>query len=113
MTTSRRAALAALGAASTIFATLFTPTAALADYPDRPVKVVVPYAPGGATDVVARIFADQLDKQLNQRFLVENKPGANAVIGADFVAKSPMVTRCCSPADRASRRCSPRPCPSS
>ncbi len=89
MATSRRAALAALGAASTIIATLFTPSAALADYPDRPVKVVVPYAPGGATDVIARIFSDQLDKQLNQRFLVENKPGANAVIGADFVAKSP------------------------
>ena len=75
MAAFRRAALLTLGVSASFFATLFTPTAAVADYPDRPVKVVVPYAPGGATDVIARIFSDQLDKQLNQRFLVENRPG--------------------------------------
>jgi len=63
--------------------------AALADYPDRPVRMVVPYAPGGPTDVVARIFGEQLNKQLSTSFIVENRPGANAVVGADMVAKAP------------------------
>jgi tripartite-type tricarboxylate transporter receptor subunit TctC len=58
------------------------------DYPNRPVRIIVPFAPGGSTDVVARILADRLGAELKQNFIVENKPGAGGNIGADAVAKA-------------------------
>jgi tripartite-type tricarboxylate transporter receptor subunit TctC len=58
------------------------------DYPNRPVRIIVPFAPGGSTDVVARILADRLGTELKQSFIVENKPGAGGNIGADAVAKA-------------------------
>jgi tripartite-type tricarboxylate transporter receptor subunit TctC len=58
-------------------------------YPDRPVKIIVPYTAGGATDAVARALAQQLSDLWNQPVVVENKAGAGASLGADFVAKSP------------------------
>lgn len=58
-------------------------------YPDRPVKIIVPYTAGGATDAVGRALAQQLSDLWNQPVLVENKAGAGASLGADFVAKSP------------------------
>jgi tripartite-type tricarboxylate transporter receptor subunit TctC len=58
------------------------------DYPNRPVRIIVPFAPGGSTDVVARILADRLGSELKQGFVVENKPGAGGNIGADAVAKA-------------------------
>jgi tripartite-type tricarboxylate transporter receptor subunit TctC len=58
------------------------------DYPNRPVRIIVPFAPGGSTDVVARILADKLGTQFKQTFIVENKPGAGGNIGADAVAKA-------------------------
>ena len=58
------------------------------DYPNRTVKIIVPFAPGGSTDVVARILADRLGTELKQSFIVENKPGAGGNIGADAVAKA-------------------------
>ena len=64
--------------------------AALAqDYPNRPVKVVVGYAPGGGTDIFARVIADKLGRVLGQPVIVDNKAGANGNIAADQVAKSP------------------------
>jgi tripartite-type tricarboxylate transporter receptor subunit TctC len=58
-------------------------------YPAKPVKIIVPYAPGGATDIVARILADQLGKSLGQSFYVENKPGAFGIIAIEDMARSP------------------------
>lgn len=58
-------------------------------YPSKPVKIVVPYAPGGATDIVARILADQLGKSLGQSFYVENKPGAFGIIALQDMVRSP------------------------
>ncbi|MEI7514702.1 MAG: tripartite tricarboxylate transporter substrate binding protein [Betaproteobacteria bacterium] len=57
-------------------------------WPSRPVKFVVPFGPGGANDLVARAVAEGVSKQLGQPVLVENKPGAGSVLGADLVAKS-------------------------
>ena len=58
------------------------------DYPDRSVTLVVPYAPGGGTDVYARMLAQELREQLKQPFVVENRPGAATQIAAAAVAKS-------------------------
>jgi tripartite-type tricarboxylate transporter receptor subunit TctC len=64
------------------------PAAAQA-YPNRPVRIIVPFAVGGPADVFARFLAQRLPEQLGQPFVVENRPGAGAVIGTDLVAKSP------------------------
>ena len=62
--------------------------AGAADYPDKPVRIVVPYPPGGASDTVSRLIGLQLSQRLGQPVVVENKPGATEQIGAGFVAKS-------------------------
>jgi tripartite-type tricarboxylate transporter receptor subunit TctC len=59
------------------------------DYPSRPVKIVVPFAAGSATDIMARIIAEDLRAALGQPFIIDNKPGGSAQIGAELVAKSP------------------------
>jgi tripartite-type tricarboxylate transporter receptor subunit TctC len=63
--------------------------AAAQGYPTRPVKIVVPFAVGGPADVFARVLAQRLPELLGQAFVVENRPGAGAVIGTELVAKSP------------------------
>jgi len=57
-------------------------------YPNKPVRLIVPFAPGGFTDVVARILGQKLSQSLGQQFVIENKPGAGSTIGTDFVAKA-------------------------
>ena len=58
-------------------------------YPTKPIKAIVPFAPGSATDQIGRAFAAKMSEQLGQPIVVENKPGVNGMLGADAVAKSP------------------------
>ena len=58
-------------------------------YPNRPVRIIVPYVPGGTVDLVARVLAQRLTEQMGQPFVVENRAGASGVIGSDLVAKAP------------------------
>ncbi len=74
--------------------------AAAQDWPSRPVRVVVPFPPGGGTDTVARPLSAKLSTMLGQQFIIDNRGGAGGTIGANVAAKSPpTATPCCS------RRC--------
>ena len=76
-------------------ALLGPPSGKAADYPTRPIKLVVPYAAGGPTDVLGRLVGEYLGRDLKQAVIVENKAGAQGAIGAEAVARSgPMATRC-------------------
>ena len=59
-----------------------------ADWPDRPIRWVVPFGPGGANDLIARVTADAVSKRLGQPVVIENRPGAGAVVGTAAVAKA-------------------------
>ena len=66
------------------------PSGALAQsYPNKPIKLIVPFPPGGNVDLSARILAPELAKELGQPIVVDNKPGASGMLGLDAVAKSP------------------------
>ena len=82
-----RRRLVALAATFALAPTVSRPTFAQA-WPTRPVRVIVPYAPGGSTDTVARITADRLSRTWGQQVVIENKPGAGTNIGAAAVASS-------------------------
>ena len=70
-------------------AVAFATTAAAQDYPTRPVRIIVPYPVGGASDITARLVADKLSKKWGQGVVVENKAGANGIIGTEMIAKAP------------------------
>ena len=79
-------------AAAAVCAALFIsipPDADAQAYPSRPVRIVVPWAPGGSTDVLARLIAQKMTENWGQPAIVENKPGASGNIGSDFVANAP------------------------
>jgi tripartite-type tricarboxylate transporter receptor subunit TctC len=71
-----------------VLASLWLPCAHAQTYPTRPVRVVVPYTPGGITDVTTRIVALELAKSLGQNVLVDNRPGANSILGVEIVSKA-------------------------
>ncbi|MDP3222208.1 MAG: tripartite tricarboxylate transporter substrate-binding protein, partial [Rubrivivax sp.] len=58
------------------------------DYPSKPIRIIVPFSPGGAVDGPTRAIAQELAKRLKQQVIIENKPGAGATIGSEMVAKS-------------------------
>ena len=68
---------------------LFAGGGAFADYPDKPIRFIVPQAPGSATDTVSRILAPEMSKSLGQQVVVDNRPGGALTIGIDLVAKAP------------------------
>jgi tripartite-type tricarboxylate transporter receptor subunit TctC len=82
----RRAVVVALTLAAT---GLFPAASAQTPYPTRPVKLIVPYPPGALTDLLARYIAERLGAAVAQPVIVENKPGAGTLVGAEFVAKAP------------------------
>jgi len=67
---------------------LFTAPARAQDYPSRTVEIVVPFAPGGGTDLIARVVADRLSEQMRQRFVIINRPGASTNIGTAAVVNA-------------------------
>ena len=81
---SRRSVIAALAAAGLIAAA----APAWAAYPEKPIRLVVPFSPGGGTDAIARALGTLLSQSLGQTVLVDNRPGASTMIGSEFVAKA-------------------------
>jgi tripartite-type tricarboxylate transporter receptor subunit TctC len=77
-----------MSSAAVLCLALAAPLAMAQDYPSRTVRVVVPFAPGGGTDIVARLLAQHLTQRLGQSFVVENRPAGSGIVGADNVAKA-------------------------
>jgi tripartite-type tricarboxylate transporter receptor subunit TctC len=75
--------------AAALGASLLAPDGLAQTYPSRPVRVIVPFSPGGAADVPGRIMANELSKALGQQVLVDNRPGAGSTLGTEVAAKSP------------------------
>ena len=86
---SKRIFVTAIAALGAVAATISAPAFAQDKWPSKPIKYVVPFPPGGTTDILARLISAKLATALGQPVLVENKPGAGGNIGLDAIAKSP------------------------
>ena len=85
----RRSILALIGAA------LMPVQAQAAQYPSRPIKIIVPFGPGGSGDISARLIGKQIEDKTRQAVVVDNRPGANGIIGTMAVKTAePTATRC-------------------
>src|SRR5258705_9402766 len=87
--TAGRNAVRNIGRLLVMLALAATSAAFAQGYPNRPVKVIVPWPPGQATDIAARVMAQKLQESLGQPFVIDNKPGAGGSIGTDAALKSP------------------------
>ena len=76
------------GCALAVAGAAFAQTNPAQNYPSKPIRLVVPFAPGGSTDLIARIIGQELEKSWKQTVIIENRPGAGGNIGVDYVAKS-------------------------
>ncbi len=85
---SHRSVWAALGLVAIGLCAIFPATTLAANFPERPIRIVVPFAPGGASDLIARVISGPLQQELGQPVIVENHPGANGNIGIGFAAKA-------------------------
>src|SRR4051812_37956641 len=79
--------ISAVFTAAVVFA--FVPVASAQNYPTKPVRIVAPFAPGGGTDFIARVAAQKMTEAMGQQVIVDNRPGAGGVTGAEIGAKSP------------------------
>src|SRR6476661_3135380 len=77
-----------LAVGTCVLAAASTATLAQPKYPSRPIRVVVPYTPGGITDVLTRMVMTEVGKDFNQTLIIDNRPGANSIVGVEIVAKS-------------------------
>ena len=84
----RRQILKAAGAAAAI---AIAPRAAWAAYPEKPIRLVVPFGPGGNADIVARLFGERMAEALGQPIVVDNRAGAGGSLGAELVARAAPV----------------------
>ena len=84
---NRRSTLVVIAAGALL--SMSAGVSAQSTWPSRPVRIVVPFAPGGTTDILARAVAPELSKAFGQQFVVDNRAGAGGNVGADIVAKSP------------------------
>ncbi len=82
-----RRIISLLSIAAAAFCAAIVPQAQAQTYPDRPIRFVVPYTPGGQFDIHARMLADLMTKSLGQQVIIENKPGAGTMVGAEYVAQ--------------------------
>jgi tripartite-type tricarboxylate transporter receptor subunit TctC len=85
----RRSRTAAVACAAALAAVASLPSQAAAEYPTKPVRVFVPYGPGGVGDLTMRLLADQLSKLLKQQFVIENRPGAGGIVAMTEVLRAP------------------------
>src|SRR5687768_16231320 len=85
LVTSRKAAQISIAA---VLAALAGAAAAQQDYPNKPIRIVVPYPPGGSNDYLARLYGPKLTEMLGAQVIVDNRAGGNTIIGNDAVAKS-------------------------
>jgi tripartite-type tricarboxylate transporter receptor subunit TctC len=76
-------------AASAASATAFPRLACALDYPVKPVRLIVPFAPAGGSDIFARLLGGSLSERLGQQFVIENRPGAASNIGTEVVVRAP------------------------
>ena len=76
-------------AAAGLLVAFTTMAAAQSDYPNRPVRLIIPFPPGGSNDVVGRMIGDQLSKQLGKQVIVDNRAGAGGVIGTEHRRQAP------------------------
>ncbi len=84
----RRTFLKSVAASTVTTATITRASAQVASWPDKPVKLILPYAPGGSTDLIGRPWAEKLTQAFGQQFIVDNRGGASGMIGTEAVAKS-------------------------
>jgi tripartite-type tricarboxylate transporter receptor subunit TctC len=84
----RRRGLLQMAAGTVASAGAARAQAPAADWPNRPVRIVVPYGPGGANDILARLYGQKLSERLGQPFVVENRAGGQAIIGSEYVARA-------------------------
>lgn len=78
-----------LAMGTSLLAAMFTPWAYAQDFPSQPIRIVLPYGPGGGTDQLARAIADKLAKSLGQPVVVDNRPGANGLLAAENMLRAP------------------------
>src|SRR5690348_389253 len=71
-----------------LFAVFFTPQLLAQAYPSRPIRLIVPYAAGGGSDVAARLTATKLSEQTGQQVVVDNRPGAASLVGTELAARA-------------------------